>query len=150
MIEIDIFSLDSNILIYGFDPDSGGKHAISRRLTAALRTSNARLPMQCLGEFYSVVVRKRFLAAPDAERLVNTFLQSVTVVAAEPADLAQAMQVQQQHRLQFFDSLILATLSRAGCTLLFSEDMQHRTVYSGVRVLNPFLLTPEELDALLA
>jgi predicted nucleic acid-binding protein len=40
--------------------------------------------------------------------------------------------------LNFWDALILATASREGCTILYSEDFQHGRAYGTVKVVNPF------------
>ncbi len=71
------------------------------------------------------------------------------VFPVNEADLLAAMGIYQRYDIQFFDALLIATVERAGCTTLISEDMQHNGRYSGVDVVNPFKLSPAELDQLL-
>ena len=41
----------------------------------------------------------------------------------------------------YWDSLIIAAALEAGCTTLYSEDLQHKQVIEGVlTILNPFLM----------
>ena len=75
---------------------------------------------------------------------------SLRVEAAQLVDLSSALTLHAQSNLQFFDALLLTTARRVGCTLIFSEDMQHARDYGGITVLNPFLLPAVELDHLLA
>jgi predicted nucleic acid-binding protein len=44
----------------------------------------------------------------------------------------------QRYDLNYWDGLLLATARLNGIPSLVSEDMQHRGLYDGVRVLNPF------------
>ena len=55
------------------------------------------------------------------------------IVPAIEEDLAEAIGTYERLGLQFFDALLIATALRAGCTTLFSEDMQHRSSYTGCR-----------------
>jgi|HubBroStandDraft_6_1064221.scaffolds.fasta_scaffold4451415_1 predicted nucleic acid-binding protein len=44
------------------------------------------------------------------------------------------------YEFSFWDGLILRAALQAGCTLLFSEDMQETRKIDGVKVVNPFSL----------
>jgi len=43
-----------------------------------------------------------------------------------------------RHRMSAWDARLIAVCAANGCEVLFSEDLQDNTVYSGVHVLNPF------------
>jgi predicted nucleic acid-binding protein len=43
------------------------------------------------------------------------------------------------HRLSFYDALIVASAIEAGCDLLYTEDMQHGRSIGGLAIVNPFL-----------
>jgi predicted nucleic acid-binding protein len=45
---------------------------------------------------------------------------------------------QTTHNLPFFDTLILAVVWEARCTILLSEDFRHDFSWGGVKLLNPF------------
>jgi predicted nucleic acid-binding protein len=40
--------------------------------------------------------------------------------------------------MNFWDALIVRSAKQAGCTVLFSEDMQAAREIDGVRIINPF------------
>jgi predicted nucleic acid-binding protein len=72
------------------------------------------------------------------------------VVPTEFDDIAEALLVLGQHKLQFWDAVLWATARRAGCTTLFSEDMQDGRSLGGVTIRNPFLMPQAELDTFFA
>ena len=47
----------------------------------------------------------------------------------------------EDHRLSFYDALIIAAALEAGCDTLFTEDMQHGRKFGGLTIVNPFLET---------
>ncbi len=59
------------------------------------------------------------------------------------------MQTHQHHNIPFFDSLLLATATRVGCSVLLSEDLQHQRTIDGLTVINPFQISGQELNRLL-
>ena len=63
------------------------------------------------------------------------------------ADLDRAVELLQPYNLQFFDALIITVSSRAGATILLSEDMHDGLEIDGLRIVNPFVAAN---DALLA
>jgi predicted nucleic acid-binding protein len=42
---------------------------------------------------------------------------------------------------------MVAAAQQQGCGLLLTEDLQHEQVIDDLRIVNPFLLRPEILDA---
>jgi len=40
--------------------------------------------------------------------------------------------------LSFWDALVLRAAKEGGCSILYTEDLQHGRTIDGVRVLNPF------------
>lgn len=49
-----------------------------------------------------------------------------------------ATELAAEHRLQIWDSIVLAVASASRCRLLLSEDMQEGFAWGGVTVVNPF------------
>ncbi|MDV3256212.1 MAG: hypothetical protein LOX97_00170, partial [Sphingomonas sp.] len=46
------------------------------------------------------------------------------------------------HKLQFWDALIVSAAADAGCAMLLSEDMQHGFVTRGLTIVNPLTDAP--------
>ena len=139
-------TIDTNILIYSADARNPQKHEISTRILRTLLLAKGIIPLQCLNEFYRATTRKSLLPAEDAYEIVQQILRQVRIIPATAEDLSIAMQWHQQHGIQFFDALLIATARRAGCQTFFTEDMQNGRFIEGITLCNPFLLTPEELE----
>jgi predicted nucleic acid-binding protein len=56
-------------------------------------------------------------------------------VATHEAAIALA----RDHRLSFYDALIVAAAQEAGCDTLYTEDMQHGRALGGLTIVNPFI-----------
>jgi predicted nucleic acid-binding protein len=141
---------DTNLLIYAVDLDAGSKHILAARLIESLSERKSVLPLQCLTEFYRAATKKRRFAAAEASSFVQQFHASMQVIPASVEDLGPAMQIHQQHGIQFFDALLITTARRAGCHTLLTEDMQDGRSFEGIIIRNPFLLSPEELTKILS
>jgi predicted nucleic acid-binding protein len=142
------FTFDTNILFYAFDPRDAEKHRIAKLVLTAAHRHRVAVPLQCLSEFYRSATKK--LLAPELAAMIVRDLQTeLVIVGQQTPDLDLAMKIHAQFGLQFFDCMMLATASRTGASVLFSEDMSHDCVYEGLRVLNPFRITPEALTGLL-
>jgi hypothetical protein len=48
------------------------------------------------------------------------------------------MDLHRLHGFSFWDALIVRAAKQAGCSVLFSEDLQRQGEIDGVRVVNPF------------
>ena len=58
---------------------------------------------------------------------------------------AGAWAVQDRFGLSWWDALIVAAAKVADCSLLLSEDLQDDQDLDGLRVIDPFRVSPEEL-----
>ena len=50
----------------------------------------------------------------------------------------RALDIQARYRYGFYDALIIAAALDAGCTRLYSEDLQHGQRIDGLIIENPF------------
>ena len=95
------------------------------------------MPLQAAGEVYSVLVRSGMSRTAARDQLID--LQKLFEAAtAETETFAVALDLATDHKLQFWDALILNVAADAGCRLLLSEDMQDGFAWRGVTVVNPF------------
>lgn len=139
-------AFDSNILIYlaGLDhaPADDLKIGESRAIHIKLAEScDCVAPLQAIGELYTVLCRTG-VNREMARLRVSEIQSKFETTAATAATFAAAVDLATDHKLQFWDALILATAAHAGCTLLLSEDMQDGFAWQGVTVTNPFAETP--------
>jgi predicted nucleic acid-binding protein len=95
--------------------------------------------VQTLQEFYVNITRKvaRPLPPATAAEIIADF-EHWTVHAPQVSDVVAAIEIQQRHRLSFWDAMILHSAAQLGCAQVWSEDLQAGRDYDGLRVVNPF------------
>jgi predicted nucleic acid-binding protein len=134
-----LIALDTNILIYAEDAeDSDGRREQALALMDVLAPVGAIIPLQVLGEFLNVCRSKGILAFDLAATQASLYAATFDAPPTALDDLLDGATLAAQHRLQFFDAVIIAVARRAGATILLSEDMHDGLVIDGLTVLNPF------------
>jgi predicted nucleic acid-binding protein len=139
------FSVDTNILIYAFDPADREKQARCQVLVDRLVELDTVLTLQVLGEFLNAA-RRRGVPAAKAEKAVGDWSTVFSLAATRPEMLLQANTRADRYQIQYWDSLIVGVCLAHGVTMMFSEDLQHGMKFDGLTVINP--LEPESEVAL--
>ena len=125
---------DTNILVYA--QQAGGKADRARALLAG----GGKLSVQVLNEFTAVSRRKQGKEWREIGEAISDLLALVDPPLALTLDLhAAARALAEDHRLSFYDALIVASAIDADCNVLYSEDMQHGRTIGGLAIVNPFL-----------
>jgi predicted nucleic acid-binding protein len=125
---------DTNILVYA--QQEGGKADRARALFAG----GGKLSVQVLNEFAAVSRRKQRREWREIAEAIVDVLALVDSPLALTIDLhAAARALAEDHRLSFYDALIVASAIEAGCDVLYSEDMEHSRTIGGLAIVNPFL-----------
>jgi predicted nucleic acid-binding protein len=133
--------VDTNILLYASDAAQGRKHQVAKLLVETLwRSKTGVISTQVLQEFCFNLRRKTRPRRSVAEtrELVRDYLNWHIVTNLAVSTLA-ALEIEARYQLSFWDSLILQAAQFAGCSILYSEDLNHGQVFGSVRVVNPFL-----------
>lgn len=121
--------MDTNILIYSYSEDEIEKQMIVN---------------QVINELINVLFKKFKLSSNDIENTIlelDTFLK---IVAFDITTQVKAVRIKEKYKLQYYDTLIIATALENGCTVLMSEDMQHHQVIENVlTIVNPFKVENE-------
>jgi predicted nucleic acid-binding protein len=133
--------VDSNVLVYRHDRDDRPRQSRARAVLEALwHSRTGRVSDQVLHEFYVVATRKLAKPVPrDVARQEVRLLMAWQPVATTQAVRERAWDLEDREALSWWDALILAAAQIAGCTILFSEDLQHGRELDGLRIVNPFL-----------
>jgi predicted nucleic acid-binding protein len=133
-----LFTLDSNILVYSADRAAGERHALAIDIVARSARAGGVLTLQSLSEFYVVSTRKRLTERPRAAALVDSWLVAFPCVAVSANAIRIALADAVAGRASYWDALLTATAAEAGCTLILTEDLQDGATFSGVEIHNPF------------
>jgi predicted nucleic acid-binding protein len=133
--------IDSNVFVYLFDESNAVKRQAAEELVrAGLENSTATISFQVVQEFLNVITRKLPTPATleEARRLLDTVLVPLWTVMPTEALYHRALDVHVRYQFRFYDALIVAAALTAGCTRLYSEDLQHGQRIEGLTVENPF------------
>ena len=142
-----MIGFDTNILVYAQIDTDSEKHLRAINLLYHSSMSDACIPVQVLSEFLNVCLRKLNTAPADAVAQVEEYCRLFIVPPTNEADLVNATDLSVAHKLQFFDALIITVASRAGATMLLSEDMHDGLEIEGLKIVNPFVVANEILLA---
>ena len=132
--------VDTNILIYAYDLDAGAKHAVAADLLRQLwRDTTGVLSTQVSQAFYVNVTAKisHPISPAEARAVISRYLVW-PVVRNTGESVLRASDLQERHRLSFWDALIIVAAGEAGAATLMTEDLNHGQVIEGVKVVNPF------------
>lgn len=131
--------LDSNILVYAYDPSDPRKQRIAQGLILRALTGEAVASSQVLGEFAATLLHKLTPRAKPAD--LTSLLDALGPIHLIPLDgdiVLRAVKAHAQYGLHFYDGMIVASAERGGCTKIWSEDLNPGQEYFGVKVENPF------------
>jgi len=131
--------IDTNILLYAHDADSGEKRRIADRVLRELWSAGTGvLSMQVLQEFYVNVTRKIRSPLPreQAGSIVNDYAEWATETT--PAEIAAAFRIEDEARISFWDAMIVSCALKCGAARILSEDLNAGQRIAGILVENPF------------
>ncbi|HEV2855136.1 MAG TPA: PIN domain-containing protein [Thermoanaerobaculia bacterium] len=144
--------VDTNVLVYQFDTREPDKQGRARAWLDHLWTARAgRVSFQVLQEFYVIVTRK---LNPGLDReLARGVVRALWTWRPALIDehlFTVSWTLQDRFGLSWWDSLIVAAAKSAECSHLLTEDLQHGQDLEGLRVINPFEVSPEQWQRVLA
>jgi predicted nucleic acid-binding protein len=130
--------LDTNVLVYAQDEDAGTKRARARALISEVAEAGSGvISTQVLQEFHVVATRKLRIAPLQSKAVLQSF-RLFEIVHISPRLVDDAIDRSVLAMLPFWDALIVAAAKSAGCTTLYSEDLNPGQQIAGIRVSNPF------------
>lgn len=135
--------LDTNVLVYSDDHDEADKQATALELLENSRLAGKGvLSTQVLQEYFVSVTRKLGVSPQVAREKVEIF-SHFEVVYIDVDDILAAIDLHRLHQLSFWDGLVIRAALSSGCTVLYTEDMQHGRRFEGLKIVNPFTQSPE-------
>ena len=130
------YFLDSNVCIYAFSTFEIDKQNIA----LALLENKFVVSPQVIIETYNTLKRKKIVLPTQLDLVVNMFLNTAIVQAIDNNIITNGLFVKNKYQFSFLDSLIVASALKAGCTVLYSEDMhQGLVIENSLTIINPFI-----------
>ncbi len=137
--------VDTNVLVYVFDPSDPRKQRIAAELVdRGLQQDSLRLSHQTVVEFVSAVTQARrggkpLLAYRTALREAEELLAQFIVLYPNETLVRTALRGASAYQLSWYDAHLWAYAEHYGLSELYSEDFEHDRLYGTVRVVNPFI-----------
>lgn len=116
--------IDTNVLVYAYDPRDVAKGERARDILKQLCEGGGALSVQVLGEFYWTVRRslKPPLAAQEASIQIEILLHSWQIFPLTTGIVAEAVRGAQRYQFPYWDALIWATAKLHDVPHVLSED----------------------------
>jgi predicted nucleic acid-binding protein len=138
-------ALDTNILAYAEGVNGAAMKRTALELVRKLPQSSVLLPVQILGELFSLLVRKARRTPAEARKAILSWKDAFSLIETSSEVLIAAVDLAADHKLSIWDSVVLSAAAEAGCRFLLSEDLQEGFTWRGVTIANPFSSTRHEL-----
>jgi predicted nucleic acid-binding protein len=125
---------DTNVVLYLLSEDT-----VKADRAEELLASRGTISVQVLNEFVAVASRKLRMPLPEVREILD---QIRAVCAVEPMTIEthkRALSIAERYGLSIYDALIVSAALLAGCTMLYSEDMQDGQIIDRqLTIRNPF------------
>ena len=130
--------LDTNVIIYAYSDDELEKQERANMILEEYE-SQTIISTQVINELSNNLFRKFKLDAEAVEAVVLELDNNFPIVDFNLQTQLKAIKIKERYKLQFYDSMILATALENGCNIIYSEDMQNRQIIENqLTIINPF------------
>ena len=130
--------LDSNIILYSYSKTEPDKNEVANNLIFS--TDKVIIFIQIINEVINILYKKFKLNLADISNVILELDDIFKVINFSLPTQKNAIKIKEKYKLQYYDSLILATAIENNCTILYSEDMQHnQTIENQLKIINPFI-----------
>ncbi len=127
---------DTNVLIYAYSVSEPLKAETANSVLFAQPTT---ISTQVVNEFVNTCLKKLQLHDEVVKQAVLELISNFQVTNFTTNTQLKAIDLKTRYKLQYYDSLIVATALENDCDILYSEDMQHGLVVDNrLKIINPF------------
>ena len=134
--------IDSNLWIYSFveaEEEQERRRIVIALLEELSQQSDIITSIPVVNETHWTLQRRYHIEENQIREYIEGMIAVSEILPLTLADYQEACDLREQYALSFWDSLIVAVALRAGCEVLYSEDMQHDLVIrERLRIENPF------------
>jgi predicted nucleic acid-binding protein len=133
----DSFFIDTNILVYSSLKDELAKHDETVSFLSSLKGSTIFVSTQVLSELY-VALLKHGVDETSIVKILTQVADSFNVSSITLDTVVSAWKIKKKYQFSYWDSLIIASALAAGCSRIYTEDMQHgQLIGKKLKIINP-------------
>ena len=138
MLSALIVFVDTPVLLHADDTRDKLKQAQCRSWLSALwQRRSGRLSTQVLSEYYVNATRTLKLPQGDARAKVRRF-QVWQPWQTDHQTVETAWGIEARFGLSYWDALVVASASQAGCTHVLSANLEQGHNYGAIQIIDPF------------
>jgi predicted nucleic acid-binding protein len=131
--------LDTNIVIYSVARRLSLHDDARTRIAETIVGQGGVISVQVLNEFADTVFRRHRQTWPVIREMLNVINELCGPAIPLTLEVHQsAVDISVRYGFRIYDSLIIAAAEHAGCTTLYTEDLQHGQKVGNVTIVNPF------------
>ena len=131
----DKYFVDSNIWLYAFMESS----AKTAKATEILNTTNVILSTQVINEVCTNLIKKAKYSEDEIKQTIHNIYENYDVAMINQVIILSASTIRENNSISYWDSLVVATAIKNNCTVIYSEDMQHKQIIGSLKIINPFI-----------
>lgn len=125
---------DTNVLLYLLSADDGKADRAE-----AVMAGGGVISVQVLNEFAAVSARKLQMTWAEIVDVLTQVRALCRVVPLTTETHDAALRLAARRQLSVYDACIVASALEAGCSILYSQDMQHGQFFDKrLKVVDPF------------
>jgi predicted nucleic acid-binding protein len=129
---------DTNVVVYCHDRRYAHKQARAQAVMEQhMSAGTFVLSTQVLVESFNALQKAAMLTREEAFEVVDALAEE-QVVLANAAAVLRGLRLAIDRRLSHWDGLIVQAALDAGCTVLYTEDLQAGQRFGDLEVVNPF------------
>lgn len=126
------------MILYALDRRDRRKSELAEELLAELAASRLGvISTQIVNEVVSVGLSKYGLGHIEVVEIVES-MRSFRIVTHDVEMTLAAVELHEEHAINFWDALIVSAALSADCSLLYTEDLTHGHTIAGLRIVDPF------------
>jgi predicted nucleic acid-binding protein len=124
---------DTNVILYLLSEE-----AAKANRAEEIIASGGIISLQVLNEFAAVASRKLAMEFGEIREVLATVRAVCTIKPVDIKTHELGLDLAQRYRFSVYDALIVAAALRAGCKILYTEDLRHNQRIEGLTIRNSF------------
>ena len=132
--------LDTNVIVYAVAERTELPGDPRTPVAEEVMGEGGIVSVQVMNEFVDTMSRKHRKNWTTIREMLDVIHQLCGPAIPLTFETHQsAVDISARYRFRIYDSLIIAAAEQAGCTTLFTEDLQHGQTVGNITIVNPFL-----------
>jgi predicted nucleic acid-binding protein len=130
--------IDTNILVYAFLGNDIVRHDLAVKLMSEIIGAEIFVSIQVMSEIYAAL-SKNGVGHEEIAEYLSELEERMNIQPIYFDTVKKCLSLKKNYLYSYWDSLILASSLESGCTVVYSEDMQHgQVIEQTLTITNPF------------